>query len=54
MAQKKDEDEVAKARRVVERAEKKVYNNYKKFFKEAAKKARAWRASGRFRSYESG
>ncbi|KJZ70102.1 hypothetical protein HIM_10505 [Hirsutella minnesotensis 3608] len=47
MVQEMKNDELAKARRVVERAEKQHYNGCKKWFMEAAKISRKWRIEGR-------
>ena len=47
MVQQKDEDQVAKARKIVEAAESKAYNARKRCFEEAAKEARKWRISGK-------
>jgi hypothetical protein len=42
MAQKKDEDEVRKAQRIVEAVEQRAWNQRKRVFSEAAKKGRNW------------
>ena len=52
MVQQREDDQIAKARKVVEDAEKKVHNARKRWFEEAAKKARQWRASGRLERVE--
>jgi hypothetical protein len=44
--QSKDND-VEKARRLVEAADRKVKNKQKRLFEEVAKEARKWRTSGR-------
>ena len=43
----KREDQIAKARKVVEAAELRAHNARRRWFEEAAKEARKWRASGR-------
>ncbi|KJZ70465.1 hypothetical protein HIM_10137 [Hirsutella minnesotensis 3608] len=52
MVQQREDDQIAKARKVVEDAEKKAHNARKRWFEEAAKKARQWRASGRLERVE--
>lgn len=52
MSDKAGADEIARARRLVEAAEKKAHNNAKKVFFEAAKKARSWRISGQLKPLE--
>ena len=47
MVRQREEDQVAKARKVVEAAELKALNARKRVFEEAAKHARKWRASER-------
>ncbi|ODA78131.1 hypothetical protein RJ55_06735 [Drechmeria coniospora] len=47
MVREMKNDELAKARRVVERAEKQHHNGCKKWFMEAAKISRKWRIEGR-------
>jgi DDE superfamily endonuclease/Tc5 transposase-like DNA-binding protein len=47
MVQQKEEDQVAKARRIVEAAELRAQNMRKRIFEEAAKEARKWRTSGK-------
>ena len=47
MVQQRGEDQVARARKVVEGAEKKAHTARKRWFEQAAKEARKWRASGR-------
>ena len=47
MVRQKEEDQVAKARRIVEAAELKAHNARKCCFEEAAKEARKWRTSGK-------
>ncbi|OAQ58169.1 DDE superfamily endonuclease [Pochonia chlamydosporia 170] len=47
MVQKREEDQIAKARKTVEAAELKAHNARRRWFEEAAKEARKWRASGR-------
>ncbi|KAM4066705.1 DDE superfamily endonuclease [Hirsutella rhossiliensis] len=44
---RKEEDQIAKARKVIEAAELKARSARRRWFEEAAKKARKWRASGR-------
>ncbi|KJZ69829.1 hypothetical protein HIM_10782 [Hirsutella minnesotensis 3608] len=46
MVRKRDEEEVGRARRVVEAAEMKARSMRRKCFEDAAKKARQWRSSG--------
>ena len=46
MVQKKDDD-LEKARKLVEAAETKAHNAIKRAFAEAAKEARKWRLTGR-------
>ncbi|KJZ69639.1 hypothetical protein HIM_06024 [Hirsutella minnesotensis 3608] len=52
MVQQREDDQIARARKVVEGAEKKAHNARKRWFEEAAKKARQWRASGRLERVE--
>ena len=52
MVLQREEDQVAKARKVVKDAEKKAHNARKRWFEEAAKKARKWRVSGRLERVE--
>ena len=52
MVQQKEIDEVAKARKVVEAAELKANNARKRWFFEAAKKARKMRLDGRLKPAE--
>ena len=52
MVQKKDEEELKKARKVVERAEKKEKNRIKSIFREAALTANKWRTIGRLQRVE--
>lgn len=52
MVQQKGEDQVAKARQVLEAAEIKAHNARKRWFEEAAKEARRWRASGKLKRAE--
>ena len=47
MVRQREEDQLAKARRMVEAAELKALNARKRVFEEAAKEARKWRASER-------
>ena len=47
IVQQKEEDTVAKARRVVEAADVRARNRVKKTYSEAAKLARKWRLDGR-------
>ncbi|KJZ67999.1 hypothetical protein HIM_12611 [Hirsutella minnesotensis 3608] len=47
MVRKRDEEEVRRARRVVEAAEMKARSMRRKCFEDAAKKARQWRSSGK-------
>ena len=47
MVEKKVIDEVAKARKVLEDAEKKMHNSKKKVFSKLQKTARSWRMEGR-------
>ena len=47
MVEKRGEDQVAKARRILEAAETKARNARKKVFLEAAKEARKWRLLGK-------
>jgi hypothetical protein len=47
MIQHREEDEVEKARKILEAAEAKVRRAYKRWFEEAAKEARKWRISGK-------
>ncbi|KAM4067402.1 DDE superfamily endonuclease [Hirsutella rhossiliensis] len=57
MVRRKEEDEVTKAREVIARMEAKAKNALKRWFNEAAKTARQWRAIGkldRAEIYESG
>ena len=46
MVKQKDDDALAKARRLIEAADKKFKLQYKKWFAEAAKEARSWRNHG--------
>ncbi|KJZ68083.1 hypothetical protein HIM_12526 [Hirsutella minnesotensis 3608] len=52
MVKRREEDQVAKARKVIEDAEKKTRNARKRWFEETAKEARKWRASGRLERAE--
>ncbi|KJZ68123.1 hypothetical protein HIM_12484 [Hirsutella minnesotensis 3608] len=52
MVKQREEDQVAKARKVIEDAEKKARNARKRCFEETAKEARKWRASERLERAE--
>ncbi|KAM4067613.1 DDE superfamily endonuclease [Hirsutella rhossiliensis] len=57
MVQQRGDDQIAKARKVVEDAEKKAHNARKRWFEEAAKKARQWsdsRSGSRNSGYSGG
>jgi hypothetical protein len=47
MIRQNKEDDIEKARRLVEAADQKAKNARKRLFEEAAKEARKWRTSGR-------
>ena len=46
MVRKREDEELRKAQRLIERAERIMKNRAKRFFSEAAKKARKWRMDG--------
>jgi hypothetical protein len=47
MVRQREEDQLAKAQKLVEAAEQRAYNMRKRYFEEVAKEARKWRVSGR-------
>ena len=52
MLVRREEDEVAKARKLVEAAELRAHNALKRWFEEAAKEARRWRSIGKLNRAE--
>jgi hypothetical protein len=47
MIKVREDDELAKARRVVQAAEQRAHNKIKRMYADAAKEARKWRLTGR-------
>jgi hypothetical protein len=47
MVKVREDDELTKARRVVEAAEQRAHNKIKRVYADAAKEARKWRLTGR-------
>ena len=52
MVIQKEEDRLAKARKLVEAAEQKTHNKVKILFSDTAKEAHRWRISGKLKAYE--